>query len=283
MFLAQPGVLHFPVNVSQPLVSVVTPSFNRVAFLRESLESVQSQDYGNFEHIVIDGGSTDGTLDVLRGYGNRIRLVSEPDLGYADALNKGFRLARGEILAWMMTDDVYLPGAISRAVEILSEAPDLDMFYGTCLLIGPSGEVIGKHSTKSFSVKRLIHYDPGFFTTQSMFFRKRVLDRAGLMDVNFRLAADYEWLIRVGLNCRVEYRPECLGAFRRHDSALQAPRYRQAYRREVLAASRRHGGYWFSPFRYRIADAVPAAHVVLGLLGVLKKRLVRTGLAPDWL
>ena len=109
-----------------PLVSVVTPCLNARRFLENTIQSLIHQDYQPIEYLVMDGGSTDGTLDILRSHENRLTYVSSPDGGTADAINKGFMRARGEVVAWLNADDTYLPGAVSKAVEVL--AVGLDSF-----------------------------------------------------------------------------------------------------------------------------------------------------------
>src|SRR5215472_10088507 len=101
-----------------PLVTVVTPSFNQACFIRATIESVLSQDYPNLEYIIMDGGSTDGTADIVREYASRVTWISERDRGQSDAINKGFRMARGEIVSWLNSDDIILPAAISKAVNV---------------------------------------------------------------------------------------------------------------------------------------------------------------------
>ena len=108
-----------------PTVSIVTPSFNQGRFIRETIESVLSQDYPAIEYMVIDGGSTDETVSILKSYGNRIFWISEPDSGQSDAINKGWKRATGEILTWLNSDDVYLPGAIAKAADYLQRHPNV--------------------------------------------------------------------------------------------------------------------------------------------------------------
>ncbi len=109
----------------KPLVTVVTPSYNQGAFIRDTIESVLSQDYSPLEYLVIDGGSNDQTVEVLKSYGNRFSWISERDEGQADAVNKGWRIARGEILGWLNSDDIYLAGALSKAVAALEAHPNV--------------------------------------------------------------------------------------------------------------------------------------------------------------
>ena len=118
------------VSIDLPLVSVVTPSYNMAAYLPRTIDSVLSQDYPKIEYIVTDGGSTDGTIDILKSYGDRLQYFVEPDKGPSDAVYKGFCHATGEVFAWLGADDVYLPGAVRTAVDALMADPSIDVVYG---------------------------------------------------------------------------------------------------------------------------------------------------------
>ena len=126
-----------------PLVSVITPSFNAARFLEETIQSVLAQDYPYIEYIVMDGGSTDGSLNILRSYADRLTYSSGADEGAADAINNGFAKARGEILAWLGADDTYLPGAVSKAVAALNCNPDAAAVYGEGYWTDAQGQVLG--------------------------------------------------------------------------------------------------------------------------------------------
>ena len=120
-----------------PLVSVVTPSYNKGAFIEETILSVKNQTYPRIEHIIIDGGSTDNTIDVIKKYEGTYNMhwVSEPDNGQSDAVNKGWRMARGEILGWLNSDDTYMPWAVETAVKFLTGHPNVSVVYGNCNII----------------------------------------------------------------------------------------------------------------------------------------------------
>ncbi len=127
----------------EPLVTVVTPSFNQGRFIRPTIRSVLEQDYPHVEYRVIDGGSTDDTHEVLRSYGDRLAWFSEPDDGQTDAILKGFGRSSGEILTWLNADDVYLPNAISRAVEELRRHPETGLVYGRGVILDEDGAEVG--------------------------------------------------------------------------------------------------------------------------------------------
>ena len=138
-----------------PLVSIVTPSFNMAKYLPETIESVLSQDYPRIEYIVVDGGSTDGSLEILEGFKDRLSYVSGPDGGPSDAANRGFHQSHGEILAWLNADDSYLPGAVGKAVSYLLAHADTDVVYGEGWWIDESGAMLGRYPTLPFDPKVL--------------------------------------------------------------------------------------------------------------------------------
>jgi glycosyltransferase involved in cell wall biosynthesis len=270
-------------DAEQPLVTVITPCFNRVRFIADAIESVLSQDYPRIDHVVMDGASTDGTVDVLRRYDGQIRWYSEPDEGQSHCLNRLLRLVEGEIVGWMNSDDFYYPGAVRRAVEILEADPTLDAVYGCCALVDVEGNRIGMHAAKPFSVKRLIWYDSGYVPPQAFFFRRRVIERVGDFDETLKYALDYDWLVRLGKTSRVLHVPELFGAFRRHEDATQGRILRREYRRETVRVSRRHGGNLVTPIKWNLIEGIPGSLTILRAISPVKKMLVRVGLLPEWL
>ena len=200
----------------RPLVSIITPSFNQGRFVRETIASVLWQDYPDLEYLVVDGGSTDGTLNALRNLGDRVRWISEPDRGQADAINKGWRMARGEILAWLNADDIYRRGAIARAVAFFEEHPEVDLVYGDCDYIDEEGKTIGKHRARAASSADILCSPVSIIAQPATFIRRRVLQTVGYLDESLHCLLDTEYWMRVAAAHRLGYVPTCLAAFRVH-------------------------------------------------------------------
>lgn len=186
---------------SLPLVSVITPSFNQGAFIQQTIDSILSQDYPNIEHIVVDGGSTDGTLAILQKYshlGERFRYVSEPDRGQSHAINKGLRMARGEIIGWLNSDDTYFPGAIRKAVSALLAHPDWGVVYGKGLHIDENNKVKYPYVWMEFDRKKLFHLN--IICQPAAFLRKHAFEAVGGVDENHDWCMDYDLWNRISLH-----------------------------------------------------------------------------------
>ncbi len=202
-----------------PLVTIVTPVLNGARFLAETLESVRGQDYPRVEHVVVDGGSRDGTLDLLR-HAPGVVWVSGPDRGMYDAVGRGFGLAHGEILAYQNADDRYLvPGAISTAARHLQEHPDVDVVYGDFRYIDEAGRVLPRRA-------RARDFDPGalrrhnFIPPHAAFVRRRVVEEGHRPDPSLRYAGDWDWFLGMArAGKRFEHLPVVLAEFRLHPRA----------------------------------------------------------------
>lgn len=181
--------------VKSPLVSIVTPSFNQGRFLRRTIESVLAQDYPNVEYIVIDGGSTDDSLAILKSYGDRFPWVSEPDHGQTHALNKGFERCRGEIRGFLCGDDVLLPSAASKAVDHFRRHPDCDLVYGNAHFIDENDKIVGAYPTSPFFFHRL--REECFICQPAAFWRRSLAERVGPFNEALRCSMDYEYWFRV--------------------------------------------------------------------------------------
>jgi glycosyltransferase involved in cell wall biosynthesis len=205
--------------VSLPRVTVVTPSLNQGHFLRCTIESVLAQDYPNLEYIIMDGGSTDASAAIASEYQSRLRFISESDNGQTDAINKGFRLASGEILAWLNSDDLYLPGAVSKAVKALTANPSAGFVYGEGYLIDAAGEITRRFPhTQPFDLWRLVHLSD-YILQQTCFFRRSALHQTGPLAESLRYGMDWDILIRLGARFPVVYLPQYLACLREYPAA----------------------------------------------------------------
>jgi glycosyltransferase involved in cell wall biosynthesis len=192
---------------SEPLVSIITPSFNQAPFLERTIRSVLEQDYPNVEYLLADGGSTDGSLEIIRGFSHRLTWwVSEKDRGQADAINKGLNHAKGEIVAWINSDDYYLPGVISQAVKTLRDNPEIGLVFGKVQVVDKNEEVLNSLSYDDWQLPDLMTFK--IIGQPAVFMRRDVLEKAGFLDLNYHFLLDHQLWLRIGLNTKFKYVPE---------------------------------------------------------------------------
>lgn len=175
--------------------SVVTPSFNQGAFIGRTLESVATQGIDELEHLVMDGASQDDTCRILAAAGGGVTWVSEPDHGQTDALNKGLRRARGHVIGWLNSDDVYYPGALRTVLDVFEREPEVDVVYGLADHIDPADQVIGPYPVESWDAGRLD--ETCFICQPALFFRRCVLERFGYPAARLNYCMDYEFWLRL--------------------------------------------------------------------------------------
>jgi glycosyltransferase involved in cell wall biosynthesis len=228
-----------------PLVTIVTPSFNQARFLEATIESVLSQDYPRIEYIVLDGGSTDGSVDILHKHADRLATyVSEPDRGQTDAINRGFGMAHGEILAWLNSDDVYYPGAVSEAVAYLQAHPEIGMVHGEAHYLDEAGRAVAR-----FPSARTGHHDlrrgAPRIAQQAAFFRTVLWEMVGPLDPTFLYAMDYDLWIRISAVTTLAYVPALWAGFRLHGESKSMTVARQCWP-EMMRVHYRDGGSRFS-------------------------------------
>lgn len=182
----------------QPKISIVTPSLDQGRFIEEAIISVLNQGYPNFEHIIIDGGSKDGTLDTLKKYPHLI-WISEPDRGQSDALNKGFSMCSGEIIGWLNADDKYLPGCFQTVAAYLTNHPEVDIVYGDYRWVDESGQVIQLRRELDFDLFMLKYLHILYIPSTATFFRRKIIDGGNFLDVRYHYAMDYDFFLRLAL------------------------------------------------------------------------------------
>jgi glycosyltransferase involved in cell wall biosynthesis len=231
-----------------PVVSIVTPSFNQGAFIRQTIDSVLGQDYPHIDYRVVDGGSTDDSVAVLKSYGDRVPWVSEKDRGQTHAINKGMAQARGSIRAYLNSDDLLRPGAVSRVVEHFRTSPACDLVYGRDALIDAEGRYLRMYPTRPYDFDDLV--EQCCISQPAAFWRSRLADRIGPFDESLTFVMDYEYWLRAGrTGARMEHIPDVLAHTRYHRQAKTSgggdklKQYRKRVFREIFEVSVRHAGY----------------------------------------
>ncbi len=228
-----------------PLVSVVTPSYNSGRFLEETIRSVLAQDYPRIEYIVMDGGSSDGTLEILERYNERLRFESRPDRGAADAVNKGFGLSRGSIFAWLGADDTYLPGAVSAAVMALAGNPDAGVVYGDGLWVDVAGKLIGRYPTRPFD-RELLGREC-YLCQPAAFMRREAYERVEGLDPGIETCFDYDLWMRIAKFYPMLRIKQCLATSRMHPGNKTLGKRRTVYS-EACRILQKH--YRYVPFQW---------------------------------
>ncbi len=214
-----------------PLVSIVTPSFNQARFLEATLRSVLDQDYPNLEYLVVDGASSDGSVEIIRRFAHRLTWwISEKDSGQAEAINKGLRRARGEYVGWLNSDDVYLPGAVSAAVAAFRSNPAAAVVYGDALAIDADGRSMNLMRARQYSQVDLMAFN--IICQPAAFMRRSVVERVDYLNPSYHLLMDNLLWINMAQISPLVYVPQTWAAARYHDEAKNRTRG-AAYGREA--------------------------------------------------
>jgi glycosyltransferase involved in cell wall biosynthesis len=205
------------------LVSVVTPSFNQAPFLEQTIRSVLEQDYVRIEYIIVDGGSTDGSVDIIKKYADRFAWwVSEKDSGQAEGINKGLRRARGEIVAWLNSDDIYLPGAVSAAMKVFEQNPRAGLVYGDGYSMDGAGRFYSTMKAAQWDVTDLLSFH--ILSQPAVFMRRAVLEQAGYLDETYHLLLDHQLWIKMAVRAPMVHVPAVWAAGRVHAEAKNSKR-----------------------------------------------------------
>lgn len=200
-------------------VSIITPSFNQGKFLEQTIQSVLNQTYSHIEFLIIDGGSTDNSVDIIQKYKNRIQYwVSEPDSGQADAINKGFRRAKGDLICWINSDDILYPDFVADRVAQFKENPNIDMIYGD---IDQGRDITVKRIRKGrqTDVKEMLRNASCPIPQQSAMWRRSVIEKMGYLVPQWHVVLDREYFVRIAAKGRIKYIPGSVAFFRNHEDS----------------------------------------------------------------
>jgi glycosyltransferase involved in cell wall biosynthesis len=260
-----------------PKISVITPTLNQGRFIERTIRSVLEQEYPDLEFIVMDGGSTDGTLDILKRYQGSLRWFSEKDAGQADAINKGMARSSGEIIAYLNSDDVYEPGALKRVAAYFADHPEAMWVTGKCRIIDESEAEVRRPITayKNFLLRRMSY--PLLLVTNpisqpSTFWRRRVVDEIGLFDTNEHYVMDYDYWLRICRKHPPAVLDDYLSAFRVYTTSKTSSSFLTSFRQELEVAKN------YTPSRVLIALhwlsylGIASAYLVLNSLARLKRQ-----------
>ena len=258
---------------NRPLISIITPSFNQARFIETTIRSVLDQDYPALEYIIVDGGSRDGSVEIIQRYADRLAWwVSEHDKGQTDAINKGFSQAKGEILAWLNSDDTYEPGTLSAVADFFTQHPETGLVYANTNFINENGRKIGRFPAAQTDYPRLrqgyVH-----IPQQAAFFRADQWRQVGPLDPDFYFAMDYDLWVRLAKLARPVYLPRQTWAnFRLHTSGKTITADDRCWP-EMLKVHYRDGGSFFAPIvaRYYVRK------LVAPWLNMRRKRQMRVG------
>ena len=257
-------------KMSEPDVSIITPSYNQGSFIETTIRSVLSQEGVQIEYLVMDGESSDGTVAILEQYRDRLEFISEKDSGQAAAINKGFRKARGRIIAYLNSDDTYLPGALAKAVQFMDEHPEYALAYGEGYHVNAEGKIIDRYPTEPFHYERLSEIC--FICQPTAFLRREVLQTVGYLDESLHYCMDFDYWIRVARQHPVGYIPAYLATSTLHARGKTLSKKYEAHR-EMLATVGKH--YGRVPSRWIAAYAHASLERYLSREGRFKDTLFR--------
>lgn len=268
------------VDIVKPLpkISIITPTLNQGAFVERTLKSVLDQNYPNLEYIVMDGGSRDGTIDILKKYESRLKWVSEKDEGQSDAINKGISRSTGDIVAYLNSDDLYEPGALIRVGEYFASHPEAMWLTGKCRVIDEHDREIRVAITayKNFLLSRysygmLLVTNP--ISQPATFWRRAVVEELGLFDAQEHLVMDYEYWLRIGKKYPPAILDNYLASFRVYAASKTSSSFLTTFRREMEIAQRYSDSTALNALHYLSYLGISSMYLMINSLGGRRRNI----------
>lgn len=260
-----------------PRISVITPTYNQAPFIERTLRSILDQGYPDLELIVMDGGSTDGTVDILKRYGDRLHWVSGRDAGQADAINKGIAKATGEVIAYLNSDDLYEPGALFAAGRHFAAHPECRWLTGLCRIIDEEDREVRRPITawknfllRRFSYRILLVTNP--ISQPATFWRRRVMDEVGLFDATQHYVMDYDFWLRAGRTSPPAVLQQYLAAFRVYASSKTSSSFLRSFRHELEVAKRYSSSRILNALHWLNYLGISAAYLLLNRLSGFRRK-----------
>lgn len=252
-------------------ITIVTPSYNQGTYIEKTIQSVLSQNIEGLEYIIMDGGSTDNTIDILKKYEGQLIWKSEKDKGQTDAVNKGIRAASGDIIGWLNSDDIYYPEAVKKVIKSFEEYPDVNVVYGNANHIREDDSIIEEYYTEDFNYERL--KDVCFICQPSLFFRKKLIDQYGYLDDTLQYCMDYDYWIRLGKGEKFLRLNELIAGSRLYGDNKTLGARRKVHE-EMLVMQEKNLGKASEKWIYNLA------HVIVDEMGIPRIKDDRTN--PDF-
>lgn len=219
--------------------SIITPSYNHGRFIKDTIESVMSQNYENIEHIVMDGGSRDNTIGVLKKY-THLKWFSEPDNGPASAINKGVRIAKGDIIAWINSDDYYEENVFYDIASIFEENPEVSFVYGNLTFVDERKKILRIEKTGRYDVGNFIHKNADGLRQPCTFFKKSLFEKVGSLDENLKCVFDYDLFIKMLLITKPFYIDKNIAYYRDYGNTITRKNF-ETQGKEIIKVARRYG------------------------------------------
>jgi glycosyltransferase involved in cell wall biosynthesis len=236
-----------------PKISIVTPSYNLGKYIRRAIDSVLTQNYDNFEFFVIDGGSTDETIEILSEYDDKLKWISEPDEGQTDAINKGLNLSTGDIFAWLNADDYYEGGAFEKVTEVFKRHPEVGVIYGNCFMVSPTYKKLElKKPPETITLRRMLDYGNHIYGPAS-FYNLKLVKEVGGFDTQIEYWMDYDMFLKLRKISEFYYLDENLANFMlrsNQKTPKKGNENRKKYLKEAYTISIKEGGSKYSPLYF---------------------------------